>query len=121
MTFISFIQLVLIIFLIFALSRVVLRFKGGVVSITGFIFWCSLFISAIAVVLIPDITSKIAHAAGIGRGVDAVVYTSIVLLFYLVFRIHIYLEDIKNDITSLVSKMALEEEKKRNEKNPTKD
>ncbi len=118
---ISLVQILLITFLTFALSRVFLRFRGGSVSMTGFIFWSLLFILAIIAVIKPDLTTRLAKSAGIGRGVDAVVYSSIVLLFYLVFRIHIFLEDIKNDITSLVRKMALKELKKRNGQRTTKD
>lgn len=116
---ISFIQILLLIFLLFALSRVVLRFKDGIVSITGFIFWSFLFLIAIIAVIVPDITSNVARASGIGRGVDAVVYSSIVLLFYLVFRIYIFLEDIKNDITKIVKELALKEHK--NDKKTSKD
>jgi len=112
----SLIQIVLVIFLFFALSRVVLRFKGGVVSLTGLMFWSSLFALAIVAVLIPDITSRIARAAGIGRGADAVIYASIVLLFYLIFRLHIFLEDIKSDITEIVRKLALKDIKSKNAK-----
>ena len=112
----SLIQIVLVIFLFFALSRVVLRFKGGVVSLTGLMFWSSLFALAIVAVLIPDITSRIARAAGIGRGADAVIYASIVLLFYLIFRPHIFLEDIKSDITEIVRKLALKDIKSKNAK-----
>src|SRR3989344_20471 len=112
----SLIQIVLVIFLFFALSRVVLRFRGGVVSLTGLLFWSGLFILAIVAVLIPDITSKIAKAAGIGRGADPVIYASIVLLFYLIFRLHIFLEDIKSDITEIVRKLALKDIKSKNAK-----
>lgn len=116
----SIVQIILLLFLGFALSRVILRFKDGAVSNIGFIFWCGLFILAGIAVIIPSLTSQIAKAAGIGRGVDAVVYSSIVLLFYLVFRIHIFLEDIKHDITTLVRKMALKEIKKKYAKKTTK-
>lgn len=114
-------QIFLILFLLFALSRVFLRFRGGSVSITGFIFWVTVFILAITAVVFPNLTSKIAKATGIGRGVDTVVYASIVLLFYLVFRIHIFLEDLKNDITAIVKKLALKEIKGKNAKKISKD
>lgn len=113
---ISFIQIVLILFLLFALSRVYLRFKGGGVRKIGFIFWSGLFTFAIVIVLFPDISSRIARAIGISRGVDTVVYTSIALIFYLIFRLHVFLEDIRNDITKIVSEIALKEEKKKNDK-----
>lgn len=113
-------QIILLIFLFFALSRVILRFKGGALNITGFIFWSSLFGLAIVAVIFPKLTSNFARAAGIGRGADAVIYSSLVLLFYLIFRLHIFLEDIKHEITDIVRKLAMQELKK-NVKKTSKD
>ena len=104
---ITFTQLFLTIFLLFALSRVTLRFFGGALSFFGLIFWSALFGSSIVVVLFPRITGAIAQLIGIGRGADAVLYTSITLLFYLVFRLYIYIEDIRHEITQLIQKLAL--------------
>ena len=101
------IQLLLLIFLLFAISRVILRFRGGQIKLTEFGFWGALFATAIVVVLYPTETTKLANSLGIGRGVDLVVYASIVLLFYLVFRIYVMLEDIRNETTEVVRKFAL--------------
>lgn len=105
-------QILLSLFLLFALSRVYLRFKGGNVSFFAFIFWTVVFGSAIVIVLFPFLSGRIANFMGIGRGVDAIVYTSIVLLFYLVFRLYVYLEDLRHEITDLVRKLALKEKEK---------
>lgn len=100
-------QLLLMVFLIFALSRVLLRFKSSEVSLNGLIFWSFVFGLAILVVIFPKIASTVAQTLGIGRGADAVVYVSITLLFYLVFRLYVYLQDVKYKITELVQKLAL--------------
>ena len=113
-------QIVLLLFLLFALSRVILRFKGGALTITGFIFWTGLFSVAIITVLLPKLTSEVAKAAGIGRGVDAVIYSSLVLIFYLIFRLHIFIEDIKHEITTLVRKLAMQDSEKKNAKKTSK-
>lgn len=113
-------QIVLSLFLFFALTRVYLRFKGGDVSVIGFIFWTFLFASAIIIVIFPPFSAQVAKFMGIGRGVDAIVYTSIVLLFYLVFRLYIYLQDIRQEITELVQRLALKENIKNNEKKSSK-
>jgi len=105
----SFTQIILTIFLLFALSRVILRFKGGNVNIVGLVFWSILFGSAILFVIFPSVTGGIARSMGISRGADAIVYTSIVLLYYLVFRLYVYLQNIRNELTKLVEKIALRE------------
>lgn len=114
-------QIILVLFLLFALSRVLLRFKGGALHIAGFVFWSGLFGLAIIAVLFPKLTGELAKAAGIGRGVDAVIYSSLVLLFYLIFRLHIFLEDIKDEITTIVRKLAMQELEKNNAKKSSKD
>ena len=109
-------QLVLTAFLLFALSRVVLRFKGGIVSLLGLLFWGALFGSSIVFVLYPDLSSNIAKSMGIGRGVDALIYTSIVILFYLVFRLYVYIQDLRQDITKIVKELAFRELERKSEK-----
>lgn len=106
------IQIILTLFLLFALSRVYLRFKSGDISVINLVFWSLIFSSAIVMVLFPGLSSGIAQKAGIGRGVDAIIYVSIAALFYLVFRLYVYVQDLKQDITELVRKLALRDKDK---------
>ena len=107
------VQIFLVIFLLFALSRVILQFRNGQIKIGEFLFWALLFATAIIVVVRPQETTMLANKLGIGRGVDLVVYASIALLFYMVFRAYVFLEEIRHEITQLVRKMALENKKKK--------
>jgi hypothetical protein len=104
-------QIFLSLFLFFALTRVILRFKEGVLTVGNFLFWFLSFFIAIVIVINPGISSIIAQTAGIGRGSDIVIYISITLIFYLIFRLYIYLEDLRSDITQIVSKLALKDKK----------
>lgn len=101
------IQILLIVFLIFALSRVILRFRGGQITLGEFLFWGVLFSFAIIGIAFPNETTKLANTLGINRGVDLVIYASIVVLFYLVFRIYVGMENLRHEITELVRKLAL--------------
>jgi hypothetical protein len=102
------IQIILVIFLFFALSRVFLRFRERKLSPVEFIFWTVLFLAAIVGVVLPDETTKIARLVGINRGVDFVIYLSIATLFYLVFRIYIMMENIRHEQTEIIRKIAIE-------------
>lgn len=113
---ISLTQIFLVFFLLFAVSRVILRFRSSELSLFGFIFWSSIFGVATIIVLFPGFTSKIAVVLGIGRGADVVVYISVALLFYLVFRLYIFIEDLRHDITEIIGKIALKEKGKGNDK-----
>lgn len=105
------IQIVLTGFILFALSRVLLQLRQGKLTIGEFLFWAGLFIFALAGVLDPELTGYIAKVLGIGRGADVVFYTSIALMFYLIFRLSISLEETRREITELVRKIALEKER----------
>lgn len=107
------IQIILVVFLIFAVSRVVNQVKSGNLTAGSFIFWTGLFILAIVGVLSPSITGEIAQVLGIGRGADVIIYLSIVLLFYLVFRLSIIIEDLRHEITKLVREIAISKENKK--------
>ena len=89
------IQTFLSFFLLFVLSRVVMQVRQGKLAFGSFLFWTGLFIFALAGVLSPEFTSSVARFFGIGRGTDIVIYLSIALLFYLIFRLSIALEEVR--------------------------
>lgn len=103
------IQIILSFFLLFALSRVVIQVRNARLSIGAFLFWCALFIFALVGVLDPQITGYVARMLGIGRGSDVVLYLSIALLFYLIFRLSIAMEELRNEMTEIIRKIALSE------------
>ncbi|MFO8015514.1 MAG: DUF2304 family protein [Candidatus Woesearchaeota archaeon] len=102
-------QIIVVLFVLFAWSRVLLRFRERKISQWEFAFWSLLWIAVLVVLFIPAITEPIAGILSIGRGVDVVVYLSIVLLFYLVFRIYVKIEGIEKEITSIVRESSLSE------------
>lgn len=101
------IQIGFVLFILFAASRAILRFKGGSIHFGALLFWILVWTVATIVVFSPEQTTEVARILGIGRGVDVVVYSSIALLFYLVFRLHVYLEDIRTEISRLIRELAL--------------
>jgi hypothetical protein len=105
---ITFITIIMIGFALFAYSRVILRMKSGDITNAEFAFWSVLWIAVIVIALIPSFATKIADLFGIGRGVDVMVYISILLLFYLVFRVYVKLEHIEHEITLLTRRTAYE-------------
>lgn len=110
------IQIFFLIFLFFAASRAFLRVKEGNISFGSFLFWSSLWILATFSVLKPEFTTYMAKLIGIGRGTDAVIYASIILLFYLIFRTNVMMENLRQEISKLTTKIALQEKEKRKQK-----
>ncbi len=69
--------------------------------------WSLLWIAGAVLVLWPGVSSRLAAAVGVGRGVDLVVYIAILAIFYLLFRIIVRIERIEHSITDIVRKDAL--------------
>lgn len=106
------VQIVLIIFLLFPISRVFLRFKEGQLTPPFFVFWLTVWTTALVVLIFPSLTTKIARTVGINRGIDVVIYLSIALLFYLVFRIYVSLENMRKEISEIVRMISLKNVKR---------
>ncbi len=103
------IQLLLLLFIVFALTRVIVRYRAREITAKEFFLWMIFWILAGVAIAWPGIASRIALAVGVGRGVDVVIYTALLLVFYVLFRLVARIERIERDITLLVRKKSLEE------------
>jgi len=107
------IQILTLIFILFVVSRTLLRAKDKKISIGELFFWLAIWFGLSFVVFFPGITSQVADLLGIGRGADVITYVSIGILFYLIFRLYVKLEDTERKITLLVRELAFEKNKKK--------
>lgn len=105
-------QILFCLFVLFAVLSVMKKKQEGLLGPKGLIFWFSFWILATILVFYPNSTTTIAHYLGIGRGTDLLLYISLVVIFYVLFRLHIKLESIGRSLTKIVRKDALEEAKK---------
>lgn len=103
------IQIILSIFLFFAISRVYLRFKEGTIKLGNFLFWLGLWFLALFSIFEPDFTSYWAKLLGVGRGADVLIYTSIIVIFYLIFRTNVMIENTREEMSKLVREIAIKE------------
>ncbi len=106
------IKIILIIFVLFAVIKVALRYKDKNISLQEFMLWTIFWFITAFLVLFPDVTSYAASFVGVGRGVDLVIYIAILILFYLMFRALVKLDKVEKDVTKVVRKVALEEGEK---------
>lgn len=112
------IQIILLAFVLFAITRVYFRAKEKVLPPQTAFFWTLIWLAALIGITLPGTTTRMAALFGVGRGVDVIVYISLALVFYLVFRIYVMVEDLRHEITFLVRKIALKSTsaKKRSQK-----
>lgn len=102
-------QILITLFVLFAISRVWLRYRDGSIGIFGTMIWSILWVAIGAIVWWPVVTTEFARLIGVKRGVDAVVYFSIIVLFYGLFRVYVKMEFLEHELTSLVRNLALRE------------
>lgn len=101
------IQFFIIAFVAFAVWRTFLKFKARDISAGWFVFWLVFWIAAGVVVLLPKTTEVAAAWFGVGRGVDLVIYISIIVLFYLIFKIFLKIQSLEKDISKIVQDAAV--------------
>ncbi|MFA4845271.1 MAG: DUF2304 family protein [Patescibacteria group bacterium] len=103
------IQFLIIVFALFAITRTVLQFKRGALSSLWLLFWILFWLVAGVVAALPQTADALARLVGVGRGADVVIYLSLVVIFYLIFRLYVKIEQVESEITRLVRKLSMDE------------
>jgi small membrane protein len=109
------IQVLVVLFALYALSRTVRRFRQRVIGLGELGLWSCFWIAAGVLVLKPEITQWVAGLLGVGRGADAMFYIGLIGLSYAFFRIYLRTRNLEQQITGLVRKLAIEGAKKNHE------
>lgn len=108
------IQILVVIFVIFALWRVIAKYRRQELRIADFLMWLVFWVAVGVAFFTPASVTRIANLLGIGRGTDLVLYVGVVAVFYFMFRIFVRLEKMERDITKVVRRETIETgEKKR--------
>ena len=106
------IQIMILLFSLFALSRVYLNIKKRNLDKLESIFWTLFWISAIIASLLPGLVVNIANLLGVDRGVDLVIYGTLVILAYLIFRIYAYQAKLERDMSKVIRTIAIKNDKR---------
>lgn len=101
------IQILLSLFIVFALIKVAGRYRAKEVSILSLFFWLIFWLAVAVVVWQPNLATEVANRVGVGRGSDLVLYVSVAVIFYLIFRITVRLERMERNITKVVREISL--------------
>ncbi|MEM2916072.1 MAG: DUF2304 family protein [Candidatus Woesearchaeota archaeon] len=110
---ISVLQVIVVVFALFAWSRALLRLRDRKVSIGEFIFWSLIWAAVIVTSLLPQTANIASKFFGISRPIDLAVYISILLLLYLTFRIYVKHDQLEQEMTKLVREIAVRLPKKK--------
>jgi len=106
-------QFLIIILIIIILVKTADNFRKNKISLPTFLFWLALWLIILVVAFFPQLTGFLAELLGVRRGVDVIIYLSIISIFFILFRIIIRLEKIKQEITEIVRHLSLKEPRKK--------
>jgi small membrane protein len=107
------IQIIISVFSMFALSRVLLNIKNRTLGKLESIFWTLFWVAAIFVTIFPIVIVELANLLGVDRGVDLIIYGTIVMLAYTQFRLYAQVTYLERNITKIIRTISI---KKQNEK-----
>src|SRR3989344_7868801 len=102
------IQLIVTFFSALVIIRLIRTINAGRIGRAAGFVWIAAWVSIAVIFWSPEIASKLALILGIGRGADLIVYTAIIVIMYLLYRIFIRLERQSADITALTMSIALD-------------
>jgi hypothetical protein len=105
-------QILALIVIVFFISRLLMQKRKKQLSANEFVFWLIFWsVSALAIIFLKFIDRFVASLGFSGMGIDVLLYFSVVILFYLIFRIRIRLERVEQEITKIVREVSLNNKK----------
>ena len=100
-------QFIFVIIIIFIIYKTLAGYKRNRLSKYFTVVWLLLWAFILFILFDQALLSRMAQMLGIGRGVDLAVYTSVIVIFYLIYVIFTKLQEIEKKITSLVRNESL--------------
>jgi small membrane protein len=102
-------QFLLMALVLAALAKAIHSYQCRRMPPLDFFFWGLIWLGTACIIVFPEATSFVAHLLGIGRGADLIIYLSLLISFYLIFRLYVAIVRLEQAITALVRAIALEQ------------
>ena len=101
---IQIIATIIILIIFYQLIKKIIKDKA---SLTRIIFWVLFWGISLIIIWLPKETiDSMGNIFGVGRGIDVLVYLSVILLFYFNFKQTERIDKLEKDITKLVREIA---------------
>lgn len=101
---IQIIATIIILIIFYQLVKKIIKDKA---SLTRIIFWVLFWGISLIIIWLPKETiDNIGSIFGVGRGIDVLVYLSIILLFYNNLRLNERIDDMNKKVTKIVREVA---------------
>ncbi len=106
------IQILITLISLVIIGKAIRKIQKREAHVQTFVVWTFFWFLVIVLVWQPNLTDYLAAFLQVTRGADAIFYLSLILIFYLFFKLFIKLERIDQDITKVVRELALRDQEK---------
>ena len=100
------IQIIIVLFALFVLIRILMRFRKREISLKEFLFWLVFWTAVVIVTVFLRETDFVAQYFGVERAADLVVYLSILIIFYTIFRVYVRIDRIERNISKIITAIS---------------
>lgn len=101
------IKYILLVIILLIILKITGKFRSRELAGREYLLWLVVWVGGAFVILRPETATFVANLVGVGRGTDFMVYISVTVLFYLVFRILVRQEKTEREITKIVREIAI--------------
>jgi len=84
------------------------RLKNRRIKFGMFVLWSILWSGIIFFSIVPSLSETLANVFGISRGTDLLMYIGVLILFYLLFRLYLRIEELNRSFTKVVKTIAIQ-------------
>jgi len=100
-------QVIAIIIILYFLVKLYIQKRNKKISKNEFLFWVVFWtLAVLAILSIKWIDKIVANLGFSGSGIEILLYLSVVILIYFVFKLRLRLEKIEKDITKIVREIS---------------
>ena len=106
-------QILLSSLIIFIITRTIIAYKQKSLREGFVLIWLIFWTTGLFLIFQQELTINIANKLGISRGVDLVIYISLITIFYMIYRLLVSIYELNQKITKIVRNIALNDIKKK--------
>lgn len=109
-------QIIAILIIVFFILKLYKQKKKGEIGQNEYILWLSFWsLAALAIAFIKQIDLLVAKLGLAASGISFLIYLSVLILFYFVFRMRLKIAKFDRELTELARMMAIKETKEKQE------
>jgi small membrane protein len=110
-------QIIALIIIVYFIAKLSIQKKRGAVSSREYVFWLVFWLASLtAIMLLRPLDRLVGRLGFSGTGIEVLLYLSVAILFYFIFRIRLRLEKMEKNITTIVRGLAMLENRDRSGK-----